>query len=152
MADHTPVKETIDVTITGRSSKAIIVRHKSQKRHMACRSDELLEELAAKLPCNEQLLLKAILLHHMKSKFSIIFPVEYIVFTVKHFIKYFTYCSFKSLTTNFISIVYKTKKNELNNSTCIQKIMIFVCIYKYIICKHRTINYVDSVIQKKGKR
>ena len=53
MADHTPVKETIDVTITGRSSKAIIVRHKSQKRHMACSSDELLEELAAKLPCKQ---------------------------------------------------------------------------------------------------
>ena len=50
MADHTPVKETIDVTITGRSSKAIIVHHKSQKRHMTCSSDELLEELAAKLP------------------------------------------------------------------------------------------------------
>ena len=51
LADHTPVKETIDLTITGRSSKAIILRHKSQMRHMACSSDELLEELSAKLPC-----------------------------------------------------------------------------------------------------
>ena len=55
LAEHTPVKETIDVTITGRSSKAIIFCHKSQKRHMACSSDELLEELSAKLPCKRKI-------------------------------------------------------------------------------------------------
>ena len=55
MAQHTPTMETIDVTITGRSNKAIIVRHNSKKRHMGCSTDELLEELSSPLPCKRRI-------------------------------------------------------------------------------------------------
>ena len=39
--------------------------------------------------------------------------------------------SFKTVMTNLISIVYKTKKN--NDNTCIQKIIRFACIDIYIL-------------------
>ena len=60
-------------------------------------------------------------------------------------------CSFKTVMTNLVSIVYKTKKT--NDNTCIQRIIRFACIdiYIYIICKHTIINFVHSVIPKKGK-
>ena len=60
-------------------------------------------------------------------------------------------CSFKTVMTNLISIVCKTKKTT-KDSTYIQKIIRFVCIYIYIICKHTIINYVHSLITNKGKR
>ena len=53
------------------------------------------------------------------------------MFTVKHFIKYFMDCSFKTVMTNLISIVYKTKKT--NDNTCIQTIIRFACIDIYIL-------------------
>ena len=74
MADHTPVKETIDVTITGRSSKAIILRHKSQKRHMACSSDELLEELSAKLPCKRIITVESNIITAYEKYLFLFFP------------------------------------------------------------------------------
>ena len=40
-------------------------------------------------------------------------------------------CSFKTVMTNLISIVYKTKKT--NDNTCIQKIIRFACIDIYIL-------------------
>ena len=55
LVDATPKTETIDVTITGRSSKAIIVQHNSKKRHMTCSSTELLEELSKDLPSKKRI-------------------------------------------------------------------------------------------------
>ena len=60
-------------------------------------------------------------------------------------------CSFKTIMTNLISIECKMKK-KTKDSTYIQKIIGFVCIYIYIICKHTIINYVQSLIANKGKR
>ena len=50
-----PQAETIDVTVTGRSSNALIVRHQSRKRNMSCSSPELLEELSSKFPCKRRI-------------------------------------------------------------------------------------------------
>ena len=49
--DDTPKCETIDVTVTGRSSTTLIIRHNSQKRRLSCNTPELLDELSSKLPC-----------------------------------------------------------------------------------------------------
>ena len=58
-------------------------------------------------------------------------------------------CSFKTVMTNLISIVYKTKKKD---NTSIQTIIRFACIdIIYIICKRTIINFVHSVIPNKAK-
>ena len=55
LADRVPEIETIDVTITGRSSKQLIVRHMTSKRRMTCSTDELLDELSIKFPAKRRL-------------------------------------------------------------------------------------------------
>ena len=55
LKNYGPQAETIDVTVTGRSSKALIVHHQSHKRHMSCASPELLEELSTKFPCKRRI-------------------------------------------------------------------------------------------------
>ena len=49
--------ETIDVTVAGRSSEKLIVRHMSAKKRLSCSSTELLDELSTTFPCKRRLIL-----------------------------------------------------------------------------------------------
>ena len=51
--------ETVDVTVTGRSSEKLIIRHMSTKRCLTCSSEDLLNKLlSTQFPCKRRLILQ----------------------------------------------------------------------------------------------
>ena len=48
--------EEIDVTITGHSSKQLIICHRTSKRRMSCSTEDLLNELSAEFLCKRKLI------------------------------------------------------------------------------------------------